>query len=45
MRRLKSLEPAQRFLSAFEPIRDYFHPKQHQLSAKRYHQQLRQRFC
>ncbi|WP_068819508.1 hypothetical protein [Phormidesmis priestleyi] len=34
----------QRFLSAFEPIQDPFHPKQHQLTAKRYRQQLRQRF-
>ena len=44
MRRFKSPGQAQRFLSAFEPIRDHFHPKQHQLSAKRYRQQLRQRF-
>ncbi|MBA2750476.1 MAG: IS6 family transposase, partial [Tatlockia sp.] len=26
------------------PIRDHFHPKQHQLTAKRYREQLRQRF-
>lgn len=44
MRRFKSLGQAQRFLSAFGPIREYFHPKQHQLSAKRYREQLRQRF-
>jgi putative transposase len=44
MRRFKSPGQAQRFLSAFGPIRDYFHPKQHQLSAKRYRAQLRQRF-
>ena len=44
MRRFKSPGQAQRFLSAFGPIRDHFHPKQHELSAKRYRQQLRQRF-
>lgn len=44
MRRFKSPGQAQRFLSAFGPIRDYFHPKQHQLRAKRYRAQLRQRF-
>ena len=44
MRRFKSPGQAQRFLSAFGPIRDPFHPKQHQLSAKRYREQLRQRF-
>jgi len=44
MRRFKSPGQAQRFLSAFGPIRDHFHPKQHQLTAKRYREQLRQRF-
>ena len=44
MRRFKSSGQAQRFLSAFGPIRDHFHPKQHQLTAPRYRQQLRQRF-
>ncbi|MBD1820988.1 IS6 family transposase [Cyanobacteria bacterium FACHB-DQ100] len=44
MRRFKSLGQAQRFLSAFEPIRGHFHPKQHELSAKRYREQLCQRF-
>ncbi|MBD1847606.1 IS6 family transposase [Cyanobacteria bacterium FACHB-63] len=44
MRRFKSLGQAQRFLSAFDPIRSHFHPKQHQLSAKRYREQMRQRF-
>ncbi len=44
MRRFKSPGQAQRFLSAFGPIRDHFHPKQHQLTVKRYRQQLRQRF-
>ncbi|WP_250126782.1 IS6 family transposase [Chroococcidiopsis sp. CCMEE 29] len=44
MRKFKSPRQAQRFLSAFGPIREYFHPKQHQLRAKPYRQQLRQRF-
>ncbi|MBV8883405.1 MAG: IS6 family transposase, partial [Chroococcidiopsidaceae cyanobacterium CP_BM_RX_35] len=44
MRRFKSPGQAQRFLSTFGPIRDHFHPKQHELSAKRYREQLRQRF-
>ncbi len=44
MRRFKSPGQAQRFLSAFGPIRDHFHPKQHQLTAQRYRQELRQRF-
>ena len=44
MRRFKSPGQAQRFLCAFGPIRDHFHPKQHQLTARRYRQQLRQRF-
>ena len=44
MRRFKSPGQAQRFLSAFGPMRDHFHPKQHQLTAQRYRQQLRQRF-
>ncbi|MCY7277760.1 MAG: IS6 family transposase [Phormidesmis sp. CAN_BIN44] len=44
MRRFKSPGQAQRFLSAFEPIRDHFHPKQHQLTAKRYRQQMNQHF-
>lgn len=36
MRRFKSPGQAQRFLSAFGPIRDHSHPKQPQLTAKRY---------
>ena len=40
----KSPGQAQRFLWAFGPIRDHFHPKQHQLTAQRYRQQLRQQF-
>jgi putative transposase len=43
MRRFKSPGQAQRFLSTFDPIRGHFHPKQHELSAKRYREQLRQR--
>lgn len=43
MRRFKSPGQAQRLLSAFGPIRDHFHPKQHQLTATRYRQELRQR--
>jgi putative transposase len=43
MRKFKSPGLAQRFLSAFGPIRDHFHPKQHQLPAHRYREQLRQR--
>ncbi|MBD1821582.1 IS6 family transposase, partial [Cyanobacteria bacterium FACHB-DQ100] len=44
MRRFKSPGQAQRFLSAFDPIRGHFHPKQHELSTKRYQEELRQRF-
>jgi len=44
MRRFKSPGQAQRFLSASGPIRDHFHPKQHQLTAQRYRQLLCQRF-
>ena len=44
MRKFKSPGQAQRFLSAFGPIRDHFHPKQHQLTAHRSRQLLRQRF-
>jgi putative transposase len=44
MRRFKSPGQAQRFLSAFGPIRGHFHPKQHQLTAHHYREQMRQRF-
>jgi putative transposase len=44
MRKFKSPGQAQRFLSTFGPIRDHFHPKQHQLTAQRYREQMRQRF-
>ncbi|MBD2080646.1 DDE-type integrase/transposase/recombinase, partial [Leptolyngbya sp. FACHB-17] len=43
MGRFKSPGQAQRFLSAFGPLRGHFHPKQQELSAKRYREQLRQR--
>jgi putative transposase len=43
MRRFKSPGQAQRFLAAFRPIRDHFHPKQHQLTAHHYREQMRQR--
>lgn len=43
-RRFQSPGQAQRFFSAFGPIRDHFHPKQHHLTAQRYREQLRQRF-
>jgi putative transposase len=44
MGRFKSPGQAQRFLSAFEPIRGYFHPHQHQLSATDFRETMRQRF-
>ena len=43
MRKFKSPGQAQRFLSACGPIRDHFHPNQHQLTAQRYREQMRQR--
>ncbi|MGD1849049.1 MAG: IS6 family transposase [Cyanophyceae cyanobacterium] len=44
MGRCKSPGGAQRFLSAFEPIRGYFHPHQHQHSASDYRATMSQRF-
>jgi putative transposase len=44
MRRFKSPGHTQRFLSAFEPIRDHFCPRRHQLSAEAYRQERTQRF-
>ncbi len=44
MRRFKSPGQAQRFLSCFEFIREHFHPKQHQLTATEYRQEMHQRF-
>ena len=43
MGRFKSPGHAQRFLSAFELIRQHFHLKQHQLTAKEYRDQMHQR--
>lgn len=43
MRKFKSPGQAQRFLSAFGPIQAHFHPKQHQLTANCYREQMRQR--
>ncbi|MBW4641316.1 MAG: IS6 family transposase [Gloeocapsa sp. UFS-A4-WI-NPMV-4B04] len=41
MRRFKSPGQVQRFLSAFGPIRGHFQPKQHQLTAHHYREQMR----
>lgn len=43
MGRFKSPGHAQRFLSAFEPLRGHFHPYQHQLTAPEYRETMRQR--
>ena len=45
MGRFKSPGGAQRFLAAFEPIRGYFHPHQHQHSASDYRATMIQRFA
>ena len=45
MQRFKSSEHANRFLSAFGIIHDYFHPKKHKLPATLYRQQLSNRFA
>ncbi len=44
MRRFKSPSQAQRFLSAFGPIRDHFCPRRHRLSAEAYRQERMHRF-
>lgn len=44
MRRFKSVGHAQRFLSAFGPIRDHFCPRRHWLKAAAYRQERTQRF-
>ncbi len=44
MGRFKSPGHAQRFLSAFEPIRGHFHPFQHQQSAPEFRDTMSQRF-
>ncbi|MEO1352587.1 MAG: hypothetical protein AAFW84_27955, partial [Cyanobacteria bacterium J06635_15] len=38
-----SVGQAQRFLSAFEPIRGHFHPHQHKQTAPEYRETMRQR--
>ena len=45
MGRFKSPGGAQRFLAAFEPIRGYFHPHQHQQSASNYRGIMSQRLA
>jgi putative transposase len=44
MQRFKSAGHAQRFLSAFGPIREHFCPRRHRLTARDYHAQRAQRF-
>lgn len=44
MRRFKSPRHAQRFLSAFGPISDLFHPKRHRLTARDYRALMQDRF-
>src|SRR5712664_3438009 len=44
MQRFKSLGHAQRFLSAYGPIAQHFHPPRHRLSAPAYRQEMRNRF-
>jgi len=43
MGRFKSVAQAQRFLSAFEPIRGHFHPHQHKQTASEYRATMHQR--
>ena len=45
MGRVKSPGGAQRLLAAFEPIRGYFHPHQHQHSGSDYRVTMSQRFA
>ena len=44
MRRFKSVQHAQRFLSAFGPITGHFQPRRHQMSAREYRATLQDRF-
>src|SRR6266852_6590555 len=44
MQRFKSPGHAQRFLSAYGPIAQHFHPPRHRLSAPAYRQEMRSRF-
>lgn len=43
MWKFKLPRQVQRFLSAFGSIRDHFYPKQYELTAHRYHEQMHQR--
>ena len=45
LRRFKSAGHAQRFLSAFGPIRDHFCPRRHRLKAAEYRRERVQRFA
>jgi putative transposase len=44
MRRFKSAGHAQRFLSAFGPIREHFWPRRHRLRAEEYRRDRARRF-
>src|SRR5438132_8621411 len=44
MRRFKSAKQAQRFLSAFGPIAGHFQPRRHCLSARKYREEMKNRF-
>ncbi len=44
MRRFKSAGHAQRFLSAFGPIREHFCPRRHRLKAREYRAERQRRF-
>ena len=44
MQGFKSPGHAQRFLAAYGPIEQHFHPRRHRLSAPEYRQEMRQRF-
>ena len=44
MRRFKSVGHAQRFLSAFGPIREHFCPRRHRLRAEEYRRERARRF-
>ena len=43
MRKFKSPGQPQGFLATFAPLLEHFNPKQHQLTAHHYRQQMRQR--
>ena len=45
MQGFKSAGHAQRFLSAYGPIAQHFHPRRHLLSASEYRQEMRNRFA